>query len=219
MGNNRRVPTLSDLLGQSDFVSFHVPATPETRDMLGATELAQMKRGSYLVNANGVPVTGWPEPIDRRPVASDLVRDDRLVDRDVEPGDVHRFVFVGVGRRRSDLHLVSSVGERELVAATEGRKRTNRQHYARLALECRFADAIHETPLHVRRPRTRATNGPRRHARNRVFFLAIRVSREPAPRIAAFGSSRRISARGGAARARGRRGRDRPRRPSPARPA
>ena len=52
MGNNRAVPTLGELLASSDFVSLHVPATRETRDMIGEPELAQMRKGSYLLNAS-----------------------------------------------------------------------------------------------------------------------------------------------------------------------
>lgn len=52
MGNNRPVPTLAELLEQSHFVSLHVPATPETREMIGAPELARMRPGSYLLNAS-----------------------------------------------------------------------------------------------------------------------------------------------------------------------
>jgi D-3-phosphoglycerate dehydrogenase len=52
MGNNRAVPALGTLLEQADFVSLHVPATPETREMIGAGELAQMRKGAYLLNAS-----------------------------------------------------------------------------------------------------------------------------------------------------------------------
>ncbi|MEZ4312014.1 MAG: phosphoglycerate dehydrogenase [Polyangiaceae bacterium] len=52
MGNNRSVPALGDLLAQSDFVSLHVPETPETKDLIGANELAKMRRGAYLINAS-----------------------------------------------------------------------------------------------------------------------------------------------------------------------
>nr|WP_276596356.1 phosphoglycerate dehydrogenase [Sorangium aterium] len=52
MGNNRALPTLQALLAESDFVSLHVPATSETRDMIGAAELAQMRKGAYLLNAS-----------------------------------------------------------------------------------------------------------------------------------------------------------------------
>ncbi|WP_437693918.1 phosphoglycerate dehydrogenase [Sorangium sp. So ce176] len=52
MGNNRPLPTLQALLAESDYVSLHVPATPETHKMIGAAELAHMRKGSYLLNAS-----------------------------------------------------------------------------------------------------------------------------------------------------------------------
>jgi D-3-phosphoglycerate dehydrogenase len=52
IGNNRTISTLAEMLGQSDYVSLHVPATRETKDMIGAEQLAQMKRGSCLLNAS-----------------------------------------------------------------------------------------------------------------------------------------------------------------------
>ncbi len=52
MGNNKSVDSLNTLLSQSDFVTFHVPATPETRDMIQAEHLATMQAGSYLLNAS-----------------------------------------------------------------------------------------------------------------------------------------------------------------------
>lgn len=52
MGNNRALPTLGALLEQADFVTLHVPETPETKNMIGAAELARMRKGSYLLNAS-----------------------------------------------------------------------------------------------------------------------------------------------------------------------
>jgi D-3-phosphoglycerate dehydrogenase len=52
MGNNRSVPTLEELMGASDFVSLHVPETPQTKNMVGAAEIAHMKAGAYLLNAS-----------------------------------------------------------------------------------------------------------------------------------------------------------------------
>lgn len=40
-----------ELLARADVVSLHVPLTGETRDMIGMLELAQMRRGSVLINA------------------------------------------------------------------------------------------------------------------------------------------------------------------------
>jgi D-3-phosphoglycerate dehydrogenase / 2-oxoglutarate reductase len=52
MGNNLAAESLRDLLARSDFVSLHVPETPATKDLIGAAELAVMKKGSYLLNAS-----------------------------------------------------------------------------------------------------------------------------------------------------------------------
>jgi D-3-phosphoglycerate dehydrogenase len=41
---------LPQLLARSDIVSLHVPGTPETRRLIGATQLKSMKRGAMLVN-------------------------------------------------------------------------------------------------------------------------------------------------------------------------
>jgi glyoxylate reductase len=43
---------LRDLLAASDFVSLHLPLTPQTRHLIDATRLAQMKRGAILVNTS-----------------------------------------------------------------------------------------------------------------------------------------------------------------------
>jgi len=52
MGNNRALPQLDDVLAQSDFVTLHVPETPQTKNMIGAAELARMKKGACLLNAS-----------------------------------------------------------------------------------------------------------------------------------------------------------------------
>jgi D-3-phosphoglycerate dehydrogenase len=52
MGNNRSVGKLEELLAISDFVTLHVPETPQTRNMIGPAELAQMKPGACLLNAS-----------------------------------------------------------------------------------------------------------------------------------------------------------------------
>ena len=52
LGNNRSVSTLDELLSISDFVTLHVPATPQTEWMIGAAQFARMKRGAGLINAS-----------------------------------------------------------------------------------------------------------------------------------------------------------------------
>src|SRR5690606_15335031 len=51
LGNARAAAGLDDLLARADVVTLHVPETPATRMMIGATELAAMKPGVHLVNA------------------------------------------------------------------------------------------------------------------------------------------------------------------------
>lgn len=50
IGNNRPLGSMQELFEASDFVTLHVPQTPETRGLIGAHELEQMKPGSYLLN-------------------------------------------------------------------------------------------------------------------------------------------------------------------------
>ena len=46
------VPDLSTLLGNSDFLSIHVPLTPETEGIIGESELRLMKPEAYLINTS-----------------------------------------------------------------------------------------------------------------------------------------------------------------------
>ena len=52
LGNSQPVKTLDILLKQSDFVTLHVPETPQTRMMMGAAQLSRMKKGACLINAS-----------------------------------------------------------------------------------------------------------------------------------------------------------------------
>jgi glyoxylate reductase len=47
---------LDELLGESDFVSLHVPLLPETRHLFGAREFSMMKKTSVLINTSRGPV-------------------------------------------------------------------------------------------------------------------------------------------------------------------
>ena len=46
-----RVSSLDELLAMTHILTLHVPLTNETRKMIGAREIAQLARGSYLINA------------------------------------------------------------------------------------------------------------------------------------------------------------------------
>ncbi len=50
MGNNKAVESLETLLAQSDFVTLHVPETPQTKGMIGASEISLMKDTACLLN-------------------------------------------------------------------------------------------------------------------------------------------------------------------------
>ncbi|TNH45461.1 phosphoglycerate dehydrogenase [Photorhabdus luminescens] len=60
LGNAHQVRHLSELLNMSDVISLHVPETPSTKNMIGATELTLMKPGSILINASRGTVVDIP---------------------------------------------------------------------------------------------------------------------------------------------------------------
>lgn len=42
--------SLDDLFARADFITFHTPLTPETRNMVNAASIAKMKKGVFLIN-------------------------------------------------------------------------------------------------------------------------------------------------------------------------
>jgi len=50
LGNAHAAGSLEALLQQSDIVSLHVPATPQTKGMIGAAQLGSMRPGAVLIN-------------------------------------------------------------------------------------------------------------------------------------------------------------------------
>lgn len=51
LGNASQVGSLNELLQTADIVTLHVPDLPSTRYMMKAEQFAQMKEGSYFINA------------------------------------------------------------------------------------------------------------------------------------------------------------------------
>ncbi|MES2720016.1 MAG: phosphoglycerate dehydrogenase [Pseudomonadota bacterium] len=51
LGNARQVGTMDELLATADVVTLHVPELSSTKDMMGATEFAKMKKGAIFINA------------------------------------------------------------------------------------------------------------------------------------------------------------------------
>ncbi len=60
LGNAKPMPSLENLLQESDFVTLHVPETSFTVGMMGSDELKQMKKGAYLINASRGTVVDLP---------------------------------------------------------------------------------------------------------------------------------------------------------------
>lgn len=52
----RGAPSLEDALAAADFVSIHVPLSPETRHLIGRAAIARMKQGAILVNTARGPI-------------------------------------------------------------------------------------------------------------------------------------------------------------------
>lgn len=52
LGNASQIHSMEQLLAQADVVSLHVPETPQTKDMFAKAEFAQMRQGSFFINAS-----------------------------------------------------------------------------------------------------------------------------------------------------------------------
>lgn len=52
LGNAEARTSLNDLLQEADVVSLHVPDTAETKNLMSADAIDQMRKGSYLINAS-----------------------------------------------------------------------------------------------------------------------------------------------------------------------
>jgi D-3-phosphoglycerate dehydrogenase len=64
LGNSRSSESMSELLKYSDFVTLHVPETPQTKNMISQKELSQMKKGAFLINASRGTVIDIPALVD-----------------------------------------------------------------------------------------------------------------------------------------------------------
>ncbi|MCB0356419.1 MAG: phosphoglycerate dehydrogenase [Bdellovibrionales bacterium] len=52
LGNAQETASLDELLIRADFVTLHVPQTPQTENMMTMAQIQKMKKGSYLLNAS-----------------------------------------------------------------------------------------------------------------------------------------------------------------------
>ncbi len=53
---NAEFHTMNELLAESDFISIHVPLTPETRGLFDSPKFHRMKRTAFLINTSRGPV-------------------------------------------------------------------------------------------------------------------------------------------------------------------
>ncbi|KAJ3222465.1 hypothetical protein HK099_002270 [Clydaea vesicula] len=60
LGTAKPLASLQELLMQSDYITLHVPETPETKNMISEKELSLMKKGSILINASRGSVVDIP---------------------------------------------------------------------------------------------------------------------------------------------------------------
>ncbi|KAF2212012.1 hypothetical protein CERZMDRAFT_68263 [Cercospora zeae-maydis SCOH1-5] len=60
LGTAHQVPSLDELLQNSDFVTLHVPEVDETKNMIGEAQFAKMRTGAYLLNASRGSVVDIP---------------------------------------------------------------------------------------------------------------------------------------------------------------
>ena len=60
LGNAKSCNSLNEILRESDFVTLHVPATPQTHKMIDVQQLQVMKPRSYLINASRGTVVSIP---------------------------------------------------------------------------------------------------------------------------------------------------------------
>lgn len=60
LGTAHQVPSLDELLQNSDFVTLHVPELEETKNMIGEAQFAKMRTGAYLLNASRGSVVDIP---------------------------------------------------------------------------------------------------------------------------------------------------------------
>ncbi len=69
LGNARQLASLDEVLAAADVVTLHVPDTPATRGMIGAAQLATMKKGAHLINASRgsvVDIDALADALERR---------------------------------------------------------------------------------------------------------------------------------------------------------
>lgn len=86
----KKAASIDELYKSSDYLSLHIPATPETKGSIGYDRAMMMKKGATLVN------TARKEVIDEAGLAKAMTeREDLKYVTDVAPGDATLFANLG----------------------------------------------------------------------------------------------------------------------------
>jgi D-3-phosphoglycerate dehydrogenase len=132
--NARRVG-LEILLRESDFVSLHVPLTPETHHLIGVRELSLMKKTAYLINTARGPV------VDEKALA-DALRDKKIAGAGLDVYEEEPKLAPGL-RKLDNVVLAPHLGS----ATTE-----TRRNMSIMAAENLIAGLRGKTPKNVVNP-------------------------------------------------------------------
>lgn len=145
LGTARQVPTLEALLQESDFVTLHVPELPETKDMIGAAQLEQMKDDSYLINASRGSVVDIPALINA--MRSGKIAGAALDVYPSEPGGNGDYFTNDLNPWAEDLrslkniiltpHIGGSTEEAQRAIGVEGQLSFRMQVLASTSIDCR----------------------------------------------------------------------------------
>ncbi len=124
-------PSLDELLARSDFLSLHCPLTPDTRHLIGAPELRQMKPTAVLINTARGPVVDEAALVD-------ALRDGTIAGAGLDVFEEEPKVHPGL------LDLPNAVLLPHLGSAT----RSSRRAMSRLAAEGAIAVLTGAEPAH-----------------------------------------------------------------------
>jgi D-3-phosphoglycerate dehydrogenase len=61
LGNSKQMESMDEVLKAADFVTLHVPETPQTMGLFSAREFKKMKKGSHFLNASRGTVVNIPD--------------------------------------------------------------------------------------------------------------------------------------------------------------
>ncbi|MHC5034859.1 MAG: NAD(P)-dependent oxidoreductase, partial [Planctomycetota bacterium] len=109
------VDSLDDLLGDCDYLTLHVPETEQTKGMIGAQQIALIKKGTCIINCAGGSVVDQDAVVEA--VKSGQLRGAAFDVYRKEPPDSYEFACDD--RVLATPHLAASTEAAQLAVATE----------------------------------------------------------------------------------------------------